>query len=176
MSERANECSSEWVNKCMIEFMNLCIHLYWILSNYSIAGSLLRQGDHLHRRRAALQLDVQRPREGLQQRRRGWILGADWIADGRRWVALLLPPPPPYVLGFSIRLSLSPSPFAGISWAASWPVVGSVLSYFCQLFYNLILFGRTRDVDYPAAAPAPSPPPATQPPVVLCMSNSHWPL
>lgn len=86
--------------------------------------------------------------------------------------------PPLYVLGFSIRLPLEPALpfFAGVSWAASWPVVGSVLSYFCQLFYNLILFGRTRDVDYPAAAPAPPPPPATQPPFVLCMSNSHWPL
>lgn len=52
-------------------------------------GSVLRKGDNLHRRRAALQLDVQRAREGLQQHRRGRILGARWPADGGRWVAFI---------------------------------------------------------------------------------------
>lgn len=61
-----------------------------------------------------------------------------------------------FVLAFSIRLPLPPRCLSH-----SWHIlscflasVGSVLSYFYQLFYNLILFGRTCDVNSPSYPPS----------------------
>lgn len=88
-----------------------------------------------------------------------------WLDCKRPKVSCLYPYPPlgytPFVLAFSIRL---PPLVLSLSVSHSWRIlscflasVGSVLSYFYQLFYNLILFGRTRDVNSPNYAPPSSP-------------------
>lgn len=61
-------------------------HLITMHNVFVFAGSVLRQGDDMHSGRTALQLDVQRTCQSVQQHWRGWALGANWVANSRRWV------------------------------------------------------------------------------------------
>jgi len=61
--------SADWLSEWLSSSNLLTQNFNLIACPHS--GSLLRQGNNLHRGRAALQLDVQCPGEGLQFRRRG---------------------------------------------------------------------------------------------------------